>query len=118
MALTLKEADLGDAPSGATLSFSVSAAKGFSADAMLDCEMKHVGSWESVELAGKTVEEDLVPKGLYTLQVSIAFRSKETVTANLEFAIAANGKQLKKKPLSFSGQNKDVGRAVVFVNIV
>jgi hypothetical protein len=117
MALTLKEADLGDAPSGATLAFSVSAAQGFSADAALDCETKRVASWESVEIAGKTTEEDLVPNGLYTLQVSLAFRSKETVTANLQFAITANGKELNRKSLSFDGQNKDVGRAVVFVNI-
>jgi hypothetical protein len=118
MALTLKEADLGDAPVSTTLSFSVSSAKGFSADAMLDCELKHVGSWESVELAGKTVEEDLVPKGLYTLQISIAFRSKQESTADLDFEILEDGAQLKKKKLSFSGKSKDVGRAIVFVNII
>jgi hypothetical protein len=118
MALTLKEADLGDAPVSGTLTFSVSAPKGFTADATLDCEMRRVGAWESVEIAGKTVSEDLVPKGLYTLQISLAFRSKQASSADLDFEMLDNGTRLSKKKLTFSGKNKDVGRAVVFINII
>ncbi|HKE93885.1 MAG TPA: hypothetical protein VKB34_06245, partial [Povalibacter sp.] len=61
MARTLGEADLGNAASGATLAFSIPAAKGFSADAALDQEMKRVAAWESIEISGMTTEENLVP---------------------------------------------------------
>lgn len=118
MARTLEEVDLGSAPSKSTLSFSVARATGFSANALLDCDMKLVASWESVELVGHEVEEVLVPRGLYVLQVSVAFRSPAPVTAELEFGLTGTDGHATSAATSLTGKKGDIGRVIAFIDIV
>ena len=117
MKLQLKEARLGTAPPGSTLVFSISEGKGFSVNAMLDCDMKVVASWESIEIAGETTREVLLPTGLYMLQVSIAYRGNEPVDVVMDFSIESGEEVLKSKRLSFSGKKPDIGRALADVRI-
>jgi hypothetical protein len=89
MTLQLKEARLGTAPPGSVITFRITGDKGFSANALLEADMKVVATWESVEIAGgQLIEEKLVPKGIYTLQVSIAYRSTDPVDVTIDFSIA------------------------------
>lgn len=114
----LRTAELGSAPPRSVLRFDVPAAKGFVANAILECNLKVVSSWESVEIAGKRVEEELIPKGQYTLQISIAYTKTTATSVDIEVGVADTaGAVLAKKTLSFSGRKGDIGRSVGFLTI-
>ena len=97
--------------------FTVADGKGFSANALLECDMKLVASWESIEIVGTTVQEPLIPTGLYTLQISIAYRSTTPVDVTVDCSIVSDGVALKSKRLTFSGKKPDIGRAIAVVRI-
>ena len=115
--LQLREARLGAAPPGSTLAFTLNKDKGFSVNALLECNMRVVATWESIEIAGVTTQEVLLPTGVYTLQVSIAYRGAEPADVELECSLIDDGITLKSKQLQFSGKKPDIGRAIVLLRI-
>lgn len=105
---------LGTASAGATIRFKVQKATGFEARAILLRDTETIATWVSSELIGTAVSESLVVAGFYTLQVTFVFTSKKASVANIEFQIN-NGTKV---PVSFSGQRRDVARAIADAFIV
>lgn len=113
MKLHLKRVHFGIAAVGSKLAFRIAPAKGFTVTAALDCDSKVVASWEWVELKdGQTVEETLVPKGTYTLTLSVILTA--TAAATAEIAVSLNAT---KKTMKITGQKPDIGKALAVVFI-
>jgi hypothetical protein len=116
--LQLKQARLGTAPPGSVLTFRVAPGAGFSVNAVLDCDMDPAARWRPIEVGnGQTIEEPLLPTGVYTLQVSIAYRSNKPVDVVMDFSLSKDGEVLKSKQLTFTGQKPDIGRALTIFRI-
>jgi hypothetical protein len=117
MKVHLDRVHLGIAPPGSKLSFKVKQGSGFIANAMLDCDMKVVASWEFVEIdGGKTLSEKLLPKGTYTLQLSIAYTDKTDTDFVVDFRLSGEGVS-EKETLTLTGKRPDIGRALAVVVI-
>lgn len=113
MKVHLKRVHFGIASVGSKLAFRIGPAKGFTVTAVLDCDSKVVASWEWVELKeGQNIEETLIPKGTYTLTLTVVFT--DTVAATAEIAVSLNAT---KKTMKVTGQKPDIGKAIAVVFI-
>lgn len=109
--LHLDNTHLGSGSSGSKLSFKVKTGSGFVVNAMLDCDMKVVATWESVEIIGKTASEALVPKGMYTLQLSVVYTTAKESEFIVDFTFDTK-KGPMKDTLTLTGKRPDIGRAL------
>jgi hypothetical protein len=108
----LDNTHLGSGPPGSKLSFKVKTGDGFVVNAMLDCDMKVVATWESVEIVGKTLSETLLPKGTYTLQLSIAYTTAKESELAVDFTFDNNKPQPVKDTIKLTGKRPAIGRAI------
>jgi hypothetical protein len=108
----LDNTHLGSGPPDSKLSFKVKAGTGFVVNAMLDCDMKVVATWESVEIVGKTASEVLLPKGMYTLQLSVAYTTTKDSDFVVDFTFDNKKVQPMKDTLELTGKRPDIGRVL------
>jgi len=108
----LDNTHLGSGPPGSKLSFKVKSGKGVVVNAMLDCDMKVVATWESVEIIGKAPSETLLPRGTYTLQLSVAYTDTKDTEFSVDFAFDAKKTKPTTDTLKLTGKLPDLGRAI------
>ena len=76
-----------------------------------------VAAWESIEILGKTTEEVLIPKGLYTLQIDVVFTKTASSSVQLVFVTLDDDVQLKRRTLTFTGVTPEIGRALAILRV-
>lgn len=108
----LDNTHLGSGPPGSKLSFKVKASKGFVVNAMLDCDMKVVATWESIEIIDKTLSEALLPKGTYTLQLSVVYTQVKDAEFAVNFTFDTKKGPPVKDTIKLTGKRPDIGRAI------
>ena len=113
----IRESRLGGAPPGATLRFTIPKNGGYTVEATLFLESKVVAAWESIEILGKTTEEVLIPKGLYTLQIDIVFTKTASSSVQLVFMTLDEDVQLRRRTLTFTGNTPEIGRALAILRV-
>ena len=113
----IREARLGSAPPRATLRFFIPKNGGSTVDARLSLESDTVASWKSSEILGKTTEEELLPKGLYSLEVNVAFTKSQQAQVDLEFSTLFRGNPIRRRVVSLSGTKDDLARVFAILRI-
>jgi hypothetical protein len=112
------ECFLDTAPPNTTLRFTIPKTGGYVADATLFQGTKMVASWESIEILGKTTEEELIPTGLYTLMINVTFTKPEKATVTMEFSTHdEDGAELDKDTTRLSGKKPVIGRSMTTLMI-
>jgi len=113
--LQTKNARLGFAPRGSSLTFHVQAGLGFEAEAILLLGTQTISTWVSSELVGKVVTVDLVSAGLYQLQVTCTFTGKSISNITIDLEVRAKGATLTSRSKSFAGMAPASARAIADV---
>ncbi len=113
--LQTKNARLGFAPRGSSLSFHVQAGSGFEAQAILLLGTQTISTWVSSELVGKVATVDLVSAGQYQLQITCTFKEKEPTNVTIDLEVRAKGATLTSRSKSFTGMAPGSARAIVDV---
>jgi hypothetical protein len=115
MNLHLDRFHFGLATSGAVLQFRVRNGAGFAVRAVLDCEMSTVARWEWIELQdAQLVQETLVPPGIYTLELDVAFLGPQPTQVLIDVAVNERSAQLI-LPRGAPGNRPDIGRGLAVV---
>lgn len=113
--LQTKNARLGFAPRGSTLSFHVQAGSGFAAEAILLLGTQTISTWVSSELVGKVATVDLVSGGQYQLQITCAFTEKTLTNVTIDLEVRAKGATLTSRSKNFIGMAPGSARAIADV---
>lgn len=113
----IRLAQLGQAPAKSVLRFKIPKNGGYVVEATLFLGTKVVAAWQSVEILGKTTEEKLIPKGVYSLQVEVIFTKPEASDVTLTFSMHSDGQELSRDTTRFTGKKPDQGRAIAMVRI-
>jgi len=100
------------------LKFEIKQKTGFVATAKLDMDIDTVAKWKSEEIAGKVVEETLVPVGLYTLEIKIVGINKAPIDIDVDVTLVPSGKAAQVQPMNFKKKKGgDICQAIAFVSI-
>ncbi|HEY6123295.1 MAG TPA: hypothetical protein VIV63_01490 [Steroidobacteraceae bacterium] len=110
-----KNARLGFAPRGSTLSFLVQTGSGFEAEAILLLGTQTISTWVSSELVGKTATVELVSAGQYQLQITCRFTEKNLTNITIDLEVRAKGATLTSRSKNFTGTAPGTARAIADV---
>ncbi len=113
----IREVRLGSAPPGSILRFVIPRNGGYTVEATLFQGTRPVAVWEASEILGKTTDQELIPKALYTLQIDVVFTKNVQAEVKLEFSTHAEGVQLKRRTITVSGKRPDITRVLAMVGV-
>lgn len=113
----IREVRLGSAPPGSILRFVIPRNGGYTVEATLFQGTRPVAVWEASEILGKTTDQELIPKALYTLQIDVVFTKNVQGEVKLEFSTHAEGIQLKRRTITISGKRPEITRVLAMVGV-